>query len=722
MATNRFMQPAQAEFINTYTPIPFDEMMKIGLMKQARIEKGLDQEDALRQSIGSMKVAPGDEKAFNSKIAEAYKILDEGTAYGVGTGDHLNAIRKARNFLVEDPDMRMMSQNYPEYAKAASRLSEARAMYGDNSPAVYESAKQLNEFNTGADGLTGTQYLMKKNGVGNLQAVGIGKPADIKPEIDEYLKPIKADMVGTQGLDASNMFIMGSKTTQVTPEKLGNVLGISFITISEKGRKKVIVDRENINPPADLDSKPGGMYLRQKAKQLAENSGGTLTAEEAYKQLYADDAVRAINANVSTQSEFAIDANPYALSKYNNDLKTIGYDSTSNVILSSAALNLKDKKSIDLALSAEDSKISQLKSEKEKLISSDNSKPVDIVDPVSKEVYKKYIDKNGTDITDLVRQKQLNIDEAIHRKDQINKMISEVKRNINIPEKFIPTEQQKKDAEAYAKAQAAQNNTTDPYATSKIGNIPVATKEELIQNYYENNAEYYKVLNKALKENSDKGSYNAEVTRFGDEKLNTIMDSHFNTAAVNQAFFNTDGTEVPTKERLTYSSLIFAPSKDKVGENGRWTEGPVWDNERGKYMIAYSVPTSDRKNPVKTILTEAPSQIVNIMIDRGLTNEAQQVIQQRISELYSDPNLETKLYLGKEDEPGTAFIRKIREDEKYLQGDKAEFIIELNIKEEDGVTRWNKRAYSDPTALGAFYESYRNAMRENAKIVSTVGK
>jgi hypothetical protein len=309
-------------------------------------------------------------------------------------------------------------------------------------------------------------------------------------------------------------------------------------------------------------------------------------------------------------------------------------------------------------------------------------------------------------------------------------MVKGIKKNLGIPEQFTPTSLQDKAATSYAdRSISATVNTLktmgiDPATGTQLSDpkevaeaVKQATskeqREELIQDYYTNNTDYYKGLDKALKDNAGKNSYNTKVTRFGSDPLNKLLDGHFNTATANQAFFNTDGSEVPNTEKFNYGKLMFAATEDKIGEDGVWSQGPVWDNERGKYMVAYKVATGNRKNPIKTILTEAPSQIVSVMIDRGLTSGAQQIIQQQVSRLYSDPNKEAKVYLGDENKPGTAFVRKLRPDELNLYG--AEYILEYQAKEPDGTVRWQQKPFGDTTALGNFYEGYYNIMKQNTE-------
>lgn len=718
---NRYDRPAEAQFINTYSPVPFDELLKVGMLKQARIEKGLDQEDALRQSIASMKVAPADEKAYNAKIAEAYKMLDAGGA--AGTAEQFAAVRKARNFLVEDPEMRMMANNYPGYAAAVTKLTDAKAKYGTESAAYYKAAKQVNEFNTGAEGLTGTQYLMKKNGVGNFQAEGISTPAAIQPVLYEYLKPVKANMVAGQGLDASGNFMLGSKTTEVTPDKLGSVLGISFKTEVVGGRKVLSVDRTKINYPPDLKNTDAGMYLNIKAEQIADGSNGKITQEEAFKQLYADAASSAINANTSKQSEYTMDESGFALAKYKKLLDTEVPEFSSNVILASESAKFNSKGAVDDGLANIDLKITDAKKEKDAIISDNKIKPQVLPIPGENNVI--YVGADGKDYTNQVREKQLEVEDYEGQKTNLEKMLRETKASLRIPDTYAgPTEDLIKDGHVKGtQAEARYLEQLGAPANEDQLRESIRIREETEKAYIEKADPYYKSLNKGLKDNAAKNSFNAKVTRFGNSDLNTAAENHFKTAIQNNAFFNTDGSEVSAEEKRRLSKLSFV-STEKGQENNVFFEGAVWNKDKHMYQFAYSVNDSNvgtsgskgnlKKSVAKTILVEAPDQAVDILIDKGMTTQAQQVIQQQASMMSEDPNGETKIYFGnpKTDKYAGA-ARKIKESEKSNYKEDKEYVLEVLIEGPDKVDRITPVAFKDITELGIWYENYRKvAMRK----------
>ena len=46
MAVSRYDTPAQAEFINTYVPIPFEQLYTLGKEAKADVDKALDEQSS----------------------------------------------------------------------------------------------------------------------------------------------------------------------------------------------------------------------------------------------------------------------------------------------------------------------------------------------------------------------------------------------------------------------------------------------------------------------------------------------------------------------------------------------------------------------------------------------------------------------------------------------------------------------------------------------------
>ena len=58
MAINRFDEAAQANFINTYVPIPFEELSKAAASRQNKVDQGRQMLDEANAAAASIKAIP----------------------------------------------------------------------------------------------------------------------------------------------------------------------------------------------------------------------------------------------------------------------------------------------------------------------------------------------------------------------------------------------------------------------------------------------------------------------------------------------------------------------------------------------------------------------------------------------------------------------------------------------------------------------------------------
>lgn len=728
MAINRYDTPAQANFVNTYVPIPFDDIMKAGLLKQARIEESQKASDEALASLNAIRVAAPDEAAYLGIQGNYSKRLDDlANQSPIGSMDFMRGVNKIRSEMTIDPTLRMMASNKTAYDKLVASVKEAQGKYGPDSVPYYRALKQLNEFSNGAKDangniIKGTQYLMSR-GTGALEPEGIGKPASIAETLDKYLEPVKADLVGTEGLDKDQKYKIGSKVSQVSPEKLGSVLGIGFKVVVRGGKKVLEVDRNNINPPADLASTEGGMYLRAKAEQWADNSGGKYTVDEAYKMLYADQAMRSINSHVSKQSEYTIDADPFALQKQKRDLDNFEFDMSSSVAIASAASKFNSIDAVNNGIASYDVKKENVKKGLQEYIDQYGIKPVNVGG------VEKYIDSNGVDRSDDMRKKRLEYKEYETQQEHLKNMLVQARADARIPSDYTgPSEALKADADTKAKDVVTRRINAMRQGTSNQPEISEEKYKEMYDQAYNeyitSKDPYAKRMNQILEDNAEKSSFVATVTRFGDKQYNQAGEDYFKTAIQNAAVYDTDGMELTPNEKDKLAKYSFVTSENGQGNNVHF-EGALWNTEKGMYQFAYSINNSSMKSGgktknsnSKTILVEAPAQAVDLLLKRGLTDEASQIIQQQMSAMYGDPNKQVTVSFGnKEDDPNAGEIRKLTpsemESNKYPAGAQFELIVPMKDENTNTVKK-TSYTFSDATEVSSFYKWYRKAVEANA--------
>jgi hypothetical protein len=79
MPVNRYDQPAQAQFMNTYVPIPFEQMMAAGQAKQGRYDKASSAVDSAIAATDEIQAIPfsDDERRAKEYATNMRAIRDE---------------------------------------------------------------------------------------------------------------------------------------------------------------------------------------------------------------------------------------------------------------------------------------------------------------------------------------------------------------------------------------------------------------------------------------------------------------------------------------------------------------------------------------------------------------------------------------------------------------------------------------------------------------------
>jgi hypothetical protein len=405
---NRYDTPSQAQFINTYSPIPFDEMMKVGLLKQAQQEKTDELLFQNEAALNNIQVAPGDEEALRNKRSSLLGELENLSTQTGGFAGYAGTkeLMRFRNKLMGDQDLREFSANLKSYQETIKAKNDAleKGVPDSNQFAIEDVLKRF------GPGGKGTLEQRELTGDGRVSAGTFMPYIDVKDKFSDMIKGVEERVTEAAGLKSldGNKYIIETGNAVRTLEALGSPLGVVFKT---NGKGGLVIDKENSNIWGMMDTPVGkqvqitAQYRAKAAMKDKENEGKTyqdVLTNEIEKEYY-DKAMRAINEKVSSKSTISVDADSFDLAGYSNRLKEMGYDSSSNIVLATAATNLTDLKSVGVAKNEETKKIQQLTMERDKLISQDNAKLEEYTDPVSKTVYKRYIDSTGKNITETIR-------------------------------------------------------------------------------------------------------------------------------------------------------------------------------------------------------------------------------------------------------------------------------------------------------------------------------
>lgn len=199
--TNQFESPAQAQFINTYVPIPFQEMMQAGAAKQERYEQGQARADALVDQYANIKVAPIDVATKNIKIKqindEISNLVDQHP--DLSSYEFRRKLNRYQRDIASDSWWNAAQGNVKPYEELVKALAEGRQKNVNyNTRQREQYFKMLHE--------KGTQGLLDE-GLNNGSIVDPGAIdyADFNKYIDESLGKVKESGVLNQFYDETGM-------------------------------------------------------------------------------------------------------------------------------------------------------------------------------------------------------------------------------------------------------------------------------------------------------------------------------------------------------------------------------------------------------------------------------------------------------------------------------------------------------------------------------------
>jgi len=179
MAINRYDQPAQVDYENTYVPIPFNEMLQIGQMTAQRQEQGENLMNDYMNRLSDFPVAPGaDEKQYQDLLGtldtELQGILE---GFNPGSPEFSRKVRKVMTTQARDPKWRMLRQNYEPYWDAVKTSQENQGLPSANKAGMEEYIRSYKE--------KGAQEM------GNFQAPGVIPYFNYQKELEDIGRGFK---------------------------------------------------------------------------------------------------------------------------------------------------------------------------------------------------------------------------------------------------------------------------------------------------------------------------------------------------------------------------------------------------------------------------------------------------------------------------------------------------------------------------------------------------
>lgn len=126
MAINIYDEPAQAQFMNTYVPIPFQEMLAAGQAKQARYDKAGNAMDSAIASAEDIVAIPNsdDERRANEYVAKLRTVRDKYVGKDISDPFVQRDMINDMNRSVNRDDIKHIQQSYQGYVAYNKMLAE----------------------------------------------------------------------------------------------------------------------------------------------------------------------------------------------------------------------------------------------------------------------------------------------------------------------------------------------------------------------------------------------------------------------------------------------------------------------------------------------------------------------------------------------------------------------------------------------------------------------
>lgn len=152
MAVNPYSQPAQAQFINTYVPIPFEEMVQAGQNRQQRYDTNRkafeDQVNAARQ----LQAMPGADREYieGTVIPTMDELADK---YGTQDYGEQEVIRNINRDISSNIDRRLVQNIQGSYKGYQEYQKQKAAMEAKGTPVLQSSLVDPSQYSTKEQGL-----------------------------------------------------------------------------------------------------------------------------------------------------------------------------------------------------------------------------------------------------------------------------------------------------------------------------------------------------------------------------------------------------------------------------------------------------------------------------------------------------------------------------------------------------------------------------------------
>lgn len=707
MAINRYDKPAEAQFINTYVPIPFDDMMKIGLLKQARIDQDMDAQEKMLTEISSFRTAPGEDERIREERLNNIRE-DIGKLEGQpGYMDWRQGWSKLRSKYASDPEILNLRNNavkFDELIKAKNKAIEDKVPVQN----MYELDKTISEYQQ-----YGTRGFKEKYGTGQLSNVGYTGYTDVREGLKKWSEDVKPSSEESQYIDPkTGQYMITEKNAAITMGAVGKPYGLSFDVKYINGKPTLDYSEKSFMEDGfkKIMNSAEGSQIILDAKQNLRNNGEGLTDENIMKESYKialSHVYSIINEKIHKDSSIKLDADQFALAnhrkKLEDQVETFTYDmnvdsitsqltSVTSVNAAKTAAN-NNLKSVDDRMAAMSYEHKGVKEEVQTFTGKDGK-------PYTRTFYK---GADGQDVTEEYEQFKLEREQYQKQMEDLQGLEAKLKRQVGLSPEYTPTTETLKAAadagvaaihKLYPSGSGSISLPSGAANTSKLPETPEEQKayDEAYDKTLQNLDPKWRDYNRALKENAKTQVINVGVSRFNSKSLNEAMEK-------NGLIYYAENK----KGELTggIGGIKWAQQGDKEPWNNKNYEeidngkepllvGKLIDPIDGKVKLSYRFFSKEgtKENPVmmEPVLVDAPAGVAEHMIKNGEITFAEKTISQWVSDkaLGNDGEIDLNLKTDKEtNKPLSAHIKKLNAFERNKAPNNKQYRVDYPVINSD---------------------------------------
>jgi len=725
MAVNRYDTPAQAEFINTYVPIPFEEMMKVGMMKQQLVENNDKAADDLLGAVNAIKVAPADEPYYKDKLrglqTELSKIQSETTP---GSYEAKRQILSLRNRMAQDADLREMSQNYGIYTDAMSQWQDA-TKNNITDPNKADLNRIITDLNAGGKGTLG---LRKERGVGLYNKGNYYGNVDTYKAVEQYVNNVDASSFEKEG--TTGQWIINNKQGGRTLEALASPFGLSFETVPSKDGKSatystVIKDPEGFKYNL-LNKDWGQQYIRNAkhalGKSNVDDSVIELATEEAKSEM-----VKAIKERVTKNTSETIQIDPMFAAEWGEKIKNKVQPLTfpqATVLKGNGIPNVEELHAFSVAA---DQNIESTKASFEELKKNATSLPVK--NEKGETIGYEYRNANGEDITDEMRKRELAVELAANKKQDLENLKTQTRQEAadiltkRLGYKVDPNAEPEmkykkaafKDAIKDAVGTAGLPTIVAAFEASR-GNLSALNtlgpdiREKVKEAYYKRLDEHdpmTKEVNKLLAERAADKAITIGLTQFGDARANKTMEEAFMSYGVPDVEGDFKGVRVGLNDAYTGDPVAKEEyeklANDKQPLYKGWTQNVNTGAVEVHYRPYQKKDKDGNYNFAKDVTMPAPGGFVNMLLKENMTTEAEMYVGSELARIGSSPDGVGTVML--KDAKGNNYaveVTKLSNQERRNLSGSPEYLLRYKeISKADGTPGITRTTYATRNQAGA---------------------